>query len=53
MRIAAQVREHKEAHPEQYCPNPRCLWKTGGGFCPNHGGEVTAKNGIVIKGGTA
>lgn len=35
-RIAAKVREHKEANPRIYCPERRCLWRTGGGWCPNH-----------------
>jgi hypothetical protein len=33
---AAKVRQAKEAHPELYCPNARCLWRTGGGHCPRH-----------------
>jgi hypothetical protein len=47
--VAKSVREQKERHPERFCPNPRCLWKTaklnretqeyeGGGPCPRHGG---------------
>ena len=36
MRTAAKVAAHKEAHPELYCPEPRCLWRTGGGRCPRH-----------------
>lgn len=35
----------KERHPEAYCPEPRCLWRTGGGRCPRHPGPfvVTPK----------
>lgn len=31
----------KEKHPEIYCP--RCLWMTGGGACPRHGGPAWTK----------
>jgi len=27
--MAASTRERKEAHPDEYCPDPRCLWFTG------------------------
>lgn len=33
---AANVAQHKEKHPELYCPVRRCLWRTGGGNCPRH-----------------
>jgi hypothetical protein len=36
MRIAAQVANDKEKHPERFCPHHRCLWRTGGGYCPRH-----------------
>lgn len=36
--VAASVAKAKEAHPEQFCPTSRCLWRTGGGLCPRHGG---------------
>ena len=36
MRIAAKVAERKLYQPEKYCPHPKCLWKTVGGFCPRH-----------------
>ena len=39
--VAAKVRKDKEAHPEKYCP--KCLWKTGGGPCPRHGGPPRPK----------
>lgn len=49
--IQAKVAIDKAKHPERYCPEPRCLWKTaklnhetqlheGGGRCPRHGGPV-------------
>jgi len=38
--VAKSVRLDKEAHPDRYCPERRCLWRTETGFyCPNHGGE--------------
>ncbi len=36
MNTAAMVRKRKEAHPELYCTDRRCLWRTGGGSCPRH-----------------
>jgi hypothetical protein len=37
MSTAAKVAERKLAHPEEYCPHPRCLWHTGdGSLCPRH-----------------
>jgi hypothetical protein len=35
-KTAAKVALNKAAHPEQYCPKHRCLWHTGGGYCPRH-----------------
>ena len=35
-RTAARVAASKTAHPEEFCPNARCLWRTGGGACPRH-----------------
>jgi hypothetical protein len=34
--VAAQVATHKRLYPERYCPVARCLWRTGGGYCPRH-----------------
>lgn len=34
--VAAAVAKSKAAHPEQFCPFERCLWRTGGGRCPRH-----------------
>jgi hypothetical protein len=34
--VAAEVRKQKEKFPEKYCPRTRCLWMTGGGYCPRH-----------------
>lgn len=35
--VAAKVRADKAAHPERYCPNPRCLWRLRAGeACPRH-----------------
>jgi hypothetical protein len=36
MRIATQVAERKREKPEQYCPVPRCLYRTNGRPCPRH-----------------
>lgn len=36
MNTAAKVAREKAAHPERFCPHARCLWRTGGGFCPRH-----------------
>lgn len=39
MRTAAAVRERKNAHPEEYCRVPSCLWKVagkGGTPCRKH-----------------
>lgn len=33
---AKRVRLRKEQFPEEYCPEPRCLWHTGGGYCRRH-----------------
>lgn len=35
--VAAKVRKNKEANPERYCGNPRCLWNLASGPCPKHG----------------
>ena len=35
--LQAQVAKDKLEHPERYCPEPRCLWRTGDGdYCPRH-----------------
>lgn len=36
MSTASKVAERKAANPEKYCPVSRCLWSTGGGYCPRH-----------------
>lgn len=39
MHPAAAARRNKEATPERYCPNERCLWNTArSGPCPKHQG---------------
>jgi hypothetical protein len=35
--VQGDVRKHKEAHPEKYCKNPKCLWRVSSGPCPKHG----------------
>ena len=44
-RYSTQVKValHKAANPELYCPDRRCLWKTGGSACPRHGGKAATK----------
>lgn len=34
--VAAKVAADKERDPSKFCPTPRCLWRTGGGYCPRH-----------------
>lgn len=35
--IQANVAQAKERQPELYCPERRCLWRTGdGSYCPRH-----------------
>ena len=34
--VAASVAQNKERNPGKYCPAKRCLWRTGGGYCPRH-----------------
>jgi len=40
MKTDAKVRADKEAHPERYCIDPQCLWRTvtreGPKPCPKH-----------------
>ena len=36
MNIQAKVALDKEKRPEKFCPVHRCLWRTGGGYCPRH-----------------
>jgi hypothetical protein len=45
--VAASVRRAKEAHPENYCAEPRCLWRVVNGQtgeirpCPKHPTDVS------------
>jgi len=39
MNTQAKVAIEKREHPERFCPTARCLWRTGGGYCPRHGRE--------------
>lgn len=36
MSTASKVAAMKERCPDLYCPAPRCLRRTGGGWCPRH-----------------
>ncbi len=38
--VAARVAKQKADRPDLYCPANRCLWRTGGGRCPRHGGSM-------------
>lgn len=33
---AARMRAAKEQHPERYCAEPSCLWRTEDTYCPRH-----------------
>lgn len=37
---AGAVRRNKEAHPERYCADKRCLWAVRSGPCPKHMARV-------------
>ncbi len=44
--VAAKVAQRKADHPEQFCPAPRCLWRTGdGGYCPRHA-QAAGNSGV-------
>jgi hypothetical protein len=43
-RIAAKVAADKEKHPEKYCKNKKCLYKTDDEYCPKH---TTTKNSTL------
>jgi hypothetical protein len=45
MSTASKVAARKEKYPEVYCPYRRCLWHTGGGYCPRHGGQKEVTHG--------
>lgn len=36
MNVQARVALEKEAHPERFCPERRCLWRSYGALCPRH-----------------
>lgn len=38
MHPAMAARLNKEAHPERFCPDERCLWRLSSGPCPKHQG---------------
>jgi hypothetical protein len=51
MNVNAKIGQEKAEHPERFCPERGCLWRTaklnhatqqyiGGGRCPRHGGET-------------
>jgi hypothetical protein len=46
MSIAAKVAAEKAAHPERFCPVPRCLWRIvtprGPNPCQKHPAKATA-----------
>lgn len=34
--VASKVVKHKAEHPELYCPQKGCLWRTKGEYCSRH-----------------
>lgn len=44
---AAKVREEKEEHPERFCADKKCLWRTDEQYCPRH---APAKTTSLWKG---
>lgn len=51
--VAKAVRQQKERHPDQFCANPKCLWRVSSGRCPKHGGEDPKPTGaarLPVKG---
>jgi hypothetical protein len=45
---AANARQRKDQKPELYCQH--CLWMTGGGLCPRHGGpEFTPERQLLAR----
>lgn len=44
--VAKSVRLQKEKHPDLYCSDSRCLYRTGGGDCPKHF-RVQLQDGIL------
>ncbi len=53
MRIAAQVAALKRKHPEDFCADPRCLWRTKsrGQFrpCPTHDDSLFAVSLEIMR----
>lgn len=45
MSTASKVAQAKIDHPEDFCPHPRCLWRTFGGRCIRHGGQKEDMHG--------
>lgn len=47
--VAARARQEKENHPERYCPEKHCLWRTHRpdgtrrSWCKNHEGAEHRK----------
>lgn len=50
MRVAAKVRQEKDAHPERFCANRRCLWRIqrqdGDQPCPKHSREMRYERAV-------
>lgn len=34
--LQSLVAQAKAQRPSMYCPERRCLWRTGGSYCPRH-----------------
>jgi len=46
--VAAKVAESKRLHPERYCPEKRCLWRTDGDYCPRHKRPATSPRRFIF-----
>ena len=47
--VAASVAQNKERNPGKYCPAKRCLWRTGGGYCPRHAQQPVLATDAEIR----
>ena len=47
MSTASKVAQAKIDHPEDFCPTPRCLWRTFGHYtpCPRHASQHDGTSG--------
>ncbi len=45
-----KVAQRKAQHPEEFCPASKCLWRTGGGYCPRHEKKAAEAFGAMVEG---